>query len=80
LEDRNLRREDGVDQDMRISEVKNWTRAALNRDEWASFLRRRGPTKGCRANDDESVIRKVFESVPHERRSTVNATLIGLVF
>jgi len=28
-----LRWEDGADQDMRILEVKNWRRAALNRDE-----------------------------------------------
>ena len=29
-----LRWEDGADQDMRILEVKNWKRFALNRDEW----------------------------------------------
>jgi hypothetical protein len=42
-----LRWEDGVDQDMRILEVKNWKKVALNRDEWVYFLRRPGPTKGC---------------------------------
>jgi hypothetical protein len=30
-----LRREDGVDQDMRILEVKNWKKVAPDRDEWA---------------------------------------------
>ena len=30
-----LRLEDGVDQDVRILEVKNWKKVALNRDEWA---------------------------------------------
>jgi len=30
--------EDGVDQDMRLLEVKNWTRVALNRDEWTKLL------------------------------------------
>jgi hypothetical protein len=39
--------EDGVDQDMRILEVRNWKKVALDRDEWADFLRRPGPTKGC---------------------------------
>ena len=34
-----LRWEDGVDQDMRILEVKNW-KVALDRDEWAKFLKK----------------------------------------
>jgi len=29
---------DGVDQDMRILEVKNWKKFALDRDEWAKLL------------------------------------------
>ena len=33
-----LRWEDGVDQDMRILEVMNWKRVALNRDEWTKLL------------------------------------------
>jgi len=33
-----LRWEDGVHQDMRILEVKNWKRVALNRDEWTKLL------------------------------------------
>jgi hypothetical protein len=32
---------------MRILEVKNWKKFALDRDEWA---------KGCRANDDDDPI------------------------
>jgi hypothetical protein len=32
--------EDGVDQDMRILEVKNWKKVALNRDEWAKILKK----------------------------------------
>jgi hypothetical protein len=36
----NLRWEDGVDQDMRISGVKNWKKVALNRDEWAQILKK----------------------------------------
>ena len=38
-----LRWEDGVDQDMRILEVKNWKKVALDTDEWAK--RRPGHTK-----------------------------------
>ena len=34
----NLRWEDGVDQDMRILEVKNWKGVALNRAEWTKLL------------------------------------------
>ena len=47
-----LRWEDGVDQDMRILGVKNWKKVDLNRDEWAKLLKRPGPTRGCRANDE----------------------------
>jgi len=35
-----LRWEDGVDQDMRISGVKNWKKVALERDEWAKLLKK----------------------------------------
>jgi len=35
-----LRWEDGVDQDMRILEVKNWKRVALNIDEWTKLLKK----------------------------------------
>jgi hypothetical protein len=48
-----MRWEDGVDQDMRILEVKNWKKVALDRDEWAKLLKKAGPTMGCKANDDE---------------------------
>jgi hypothetical protein len=41
-----MRWEDGVDQDIRILEVKNWKKVALDRDGWA---------KGCRANDDDPI-------------------------
>jgi hypothetical protein len=34
-----LRWEDGVDQDMRLLEVKNWKRVALKRDEWTKLLK-----------------------------------------
>jgi len=34
-----LRWEDGVDEDMRILEVKNWKKVALDRDEWAKLLK-----------------------------------------
>jgi hypothetical protein len=40
LEDRKLRWEDGVDQDMRILGVKNWKKFTLNRDEWAKLLKK----------------------------------------
>ena len=30
--------EDGVEQDMRILEVKNWKKAVLDGDEWAKLL------------------------------------------
>jgi hypothetical protein len=29
---------DGVDQDMRILEVTNWRKVALDRDDWAKIL------------------------------------------
>jgi len=32
-----MRWEDGVDQDMRIREVKNWKKVALDGDEWAKL-------------------------------------------
>jgi hypothetical protein len=41
--------EDGVDQDRRILEVKNWKKVALDRYEWANLLKK--ASKGCRAND-----------------------------
>jgi hypothetical protein len=33
-----MRWKDGVDQDLRILEVKNWKKFALDRDKWAKFL------------------------------------------
>ena len=35
-----MRWEDGVDEDMRILEVKNWKKVALDRDEWAKLLKK----------------------------------------
>jgi hypothetical protein len=35
-----MRWEDGVDQDMRILEVKNWKKAALDRGEWAKLVKK----------------------------------------
>jgi hypothetical protein len=35
-----MRWEDGVDQEMRILEVKNWKKVALDRDEWAKLLKK----------------------------------------
>jgi len=35
-----MRWEDGVDQDMRILEVQNWKKVALDRDEWAKLLKK----------------------------------------
>jgi hypothetical protein len=35
-----MRWENGVDQDMRILEVKNWKKDALDRDEWAKLLKK----------------------------------------
>jgi hypothetical protein len=48
-----LQWEDGVDQDMRILGVKNWKKFTLNETIGKSFLKRPGPTRGCRANDDD---------------------------
>jgi hypothetical protein len=31
--------EDGVDQDRRIVEVKNWKKVTLNSDKWAKLLK-----------------------------------------
>jgi hypothetical protein len=35
-----MRWENGVDQDMRILEVKNWKKVTLGRDEWAKLLKK----------------------------------------
>jgi hypothetical protein len=35
-----IRWEVGVDEDMRILEVKKWKKIALDRDEWAEFLKK----------------------------------------
>jgi hypothetical protein len=35
-----MRWEDGVDRDIRILQVKNWKKVALDRDEWAKFLKK----------------------------------------
>jgi len=35
-----MRWEDGVDQNMRILEVKNWKNFALGKDEWAKILKK----------------------------------------
>jgi hypothetical protein len=35
-----MRWEDGVDQDMRILEIKNWKKVALDRDEWVKLLKK----------------------------------------
>jgi len=35
-----LRWDDGVDQDIRMLEVKNWKKVALDRDEWAKLLKK----------------------------------------
>jgi len=35
-----LRWEDGVDQDVRILEVKKWKKVAIDRDEWAKLLKK----------------------------------------
>ena len=45
--------EDDVDQDMRILEVKNWKKVALDRDQWAKLLKKARAHQGCRANDDD---------------------------
>ena len=41
-----LRWEDGIDQNMRILEVKNWKKFALDRDEWAELLKKARPHQG----------------------------------
>jgi hypothetical protein len=38
--------EDGVDQDMKILEVKNWKKVALDRDEWAKLLQKARANQG----------------------------------
>jgi len=42
-----LRWEDGVDPDMRILEVKNWKKVALDRDEWAKLLKKARSHQGA---------------------------------
>jgi hypothetical protein len=51
-----MRWEDGVDQDMRILEIKNWKKVSPSTEtNEQSFLRRPGPTKGCRAKNDDAI-------------------------
>jgi hypothetical protein len=38
--------EDGVDQDIRILEVRNWKKVALDRDEWAKLLKKARGNQG----------------------------------
>ena len=40
MEDQKVQWEDGVDQDIRILEVKNWKKLALDRDEWAKLFKK----------------------------------------
>jgi hypothetical protein len=35
-----MRWKDGVDQDIRILDIKNWKKVALDRDEWAKLLKK----------------------------------------
>jgi hypothetical protein len=35
-----MRWEDGVDQDTKILDVKNWKKVALDRDKWAKLLKK----------------------------------------
>jgi len=35
-----LRWKDGIDQDLRILEIENWKKVALDRDEWAKLLKK----------------------------------------
>ena len=35
-----MRWEEGVDQDMRMLEVKNWKKVTLDRDEWGKLLKK----------------------------------------
>jgi hypothetical protein len=35
-----MRWKDGVDQDTRILEVKNWKKVALDKNEWAKLLKK----------------------------------------
>ena len=37
-----IRWKDGVDEDMRILEVKNWKKVAVDRDEWTKLLKKAG--------------------------------------
>jgi hypothetical protein len=48
-----MRWEDGVDQDMRIPEIKNWKKVALERDEWAKLLKKATAHQGLSSQDDD---------------------------
>ena len=41
-----LRWKDGVDQDIRISEIKNWRKIVLNREEWTKLLKKAQAHRG----------------------------------
>jgi len=47
-----LRWKDGVDRDMRILEVKNWKKIALDREEWAKLVKKARAHQGLSSNDD----------------------------
>jgi hypothetical protein len=38
---------------MRISEVKNWEKVALDKDEWAKLLKKARTFRACRVNYDD---------------------------
>jgi hypothetical protein len=48
-----LWREDSIDQDIRISGVKNWKKVALNRDKRAKLLKKATAHQGLSRNDDD---------------------------
>jgi hypothetical protein len=47
-----LRWEDGVTEDARKLEERNWRKAARNRESWQKLLKKAWLKTGCCANDD----------------------------
>jgi len=59
-----MRWEDGVDQYMRILEVKNWKKVALDINEWAKLLKKARAHQGLSSPRMMSLSRKYWFVVP----------------
>ena len=64
---------------MRILGVKNCKKYAPTETNEQSFLRRSGPTRGCRANDDKTLHVSGILSAHHQEFSTVHSAPVSFM-